>query len=96
MRQQDTLHLLVRSTLELSGQHLSDSAVFKIRRPELVMVGRCRTPVGILGPWSAERVFDRGINCALVDITRTEVIDGSSSARSRPHLPRRREAARQL
>jgi len=78
MRPQDILDLLHRQPFEPFRLYLSDGAAFDVRHPELAMVGRSTVLVGIPTPDSAEPVFDRFVNCALVHITRTEPIDGSS------------------
>lgn len=78
MRPQDILELLRGRPFQPFRIYLSDGAVFEVRHPELVMVGRSTVLVGLLGADATEPVFDRFVNCALVHITRTEPIDGSS------------------
>ena len=76
MRPQDILDLLRRQPFEPFRLHLSDGAVFEVRHPELAMVGRSTVLIGIPAPESAEAVFDRYVNCALIHITHTEPING--------------------
>ncbi len=81
MRPQDILNLLHRQPFEPFRLCLSDGAVFEVRHPELAMVGRSTVLIGIPEPDSAEPVFDRFVNCALIHITRTEPINGSAIKR---------------
>lgn len=81
MRPEDILTLLRRQPFEPFRLYLSDGASFEVRHPELAMVGRSTVLVGIPAPDSAEPVFDRFVNCALMHITRTEPINGSAKGR---------------
>ncbi len=81
MRPEDILDLLHRRPFEPFRLYLSDGAMFDMRHPELAMVGRSTVLVGIPAPDTGEPVFERFVNCALMHITRTEAIDGSTTTR---------------
>jgi hypothetical protein len=80
VRPQDILNLLQRRPFEPFRLYLSDGSVFEVRHPELAMVGRSTVLIGLPSPDTAEPVFDRFVNCALVYITRTGPIRPATTA----------------
>ncbi len=59
--------------------HLSDGAFFDVRHPDMAIVQRSKVIVAVPGPAGPDGPAERTVNCALVHITRTESLNGTSS-----------------
>ena len=80
MRPEDILQLLRARPFRPFRLSLSDGSSFEVRHPELAIVARSVVVVGVAGPEGLEGPVERTVNCALVHITRTELIDGARTA----------------
>jgi len=78
MRPQDILDLLRAKPFRAFRIHMSDGQQFEVRHPELAMVGRNVVIVGIPARKGPEGMIDRTVNCALLHITTTELVDGDA------------------
>lgn len=78
MRPDDILSLLRMQPFEPFRLYLSDGTSYDVQHPELAMVGRSTVLVGVQSQSTDQPLFDRYVNCALVHITRTEPLNGSS------------------
>lgn len=78
MRPEDILQLMRARPFQPFRVSISDGSEFEVRHPELAMVGRATVVIGIPGPEGPEGPLERFVNCALVHITRTELIDGTN------------------
>ena len=76
MRPEDILQLLRAQPFEPFRIYLSDGATCEIRHPELAIVGRSVAVVGIPGPEGPDGPVERTVNCSLMHITRTELVNG--------------------
>jgi hypothetical protein len=81
MRPEDLLELLRARPFEPFRLYLSDGAVFEVRHPDTAIVQRSRVTVAVPGPEGADGPAERTVNCALVHITRTELLNGKPTAR---------------
>ena len=79
MRPDDIRRLLRTQPFQPFRIHLSDGKAFDVRHPELAMVGRSIVAIGVPSSGEDELVFDHLVHCALIHITRTELIDGIPS-----------------
>ena len=82
MRPDDLLELLRAAPFEPFRIHLSDGAVFEIRHPDMAIVQRSKVTVAVPGPDGPDGPAERTVNCSLVHITRTELLNGGSRNRS--------------
>ncbi len=91
MRTQSTAHRLAAHAEFPDGLDMpaarapfphSAAAPFPIRRPDLAIVQRPRVTVAVPDPEGPDGPAERTVNCALVHITRTELLNGA--ARKRP------------
>ncbi len=78
MRPEDILRLLRAKPFEPFRISLSDGTEYEVRHPELAIVGRSTVVVGVPGPEGTAGPVERMVNCALIHITRTERLDGTS------------------
>jgi len=76
MRPEDILEPLRASPFEPFRIHLSDRAVFEMRHPDMAIVQRSKVTVAVPGPQSPDGRAER---CALVHITRTQLLNGEST-----------------
>ena len=81
MRPEDILELLRASPFEPFRMHLSDGASFKIRHPDMAIVQRSKVTVAVPSADGPDGPAERTVNCALVHITRTESLNGSTTRR---------------
>lgn len=77
MRPADILQLVRARPFQPFRVSISDGTEFDVRHPELAIVGRSVVVIGIPGPDGPNGPVERFVNCALVHITRTELIDGA-------------------
>jgi hypothetical protein len=59
--------------------YVSDGAVFEIRHPDMAIVQRSKVTVAVPGPEGPDGPAKRTVNCALIHITRMELMNGSST-----------------
>jgi hypothetical protein len=83
MRPEDLLELMRAKPFEPFRLQLSDCESFQINHPDMAIVQRSNVTVAVPGPESPDGPADRTVNCALVHITRTELVNGA------PKNPRR-------
>jgi hypothetical protein len=81
MRPDDLLELLRAAPFEPFRIHLSDGATFEIRHPDMAIVQRSKVTVAVPGPDGPDGPAERTVNCALVHVTRTELVNGDSRRR---------------
>ena len=79
MRPDDLLELLRAAPFEAFRIHLSDGAAFEIRHPDMAIVQRSKVTVAVPGPRGPDGPAERTVNCALVHITRTELLNGAAT-----------------
>ncbi len=77
MRPEDLLELLRKQPFEPFRIHLSDGVAFDVRHPDMAIVQRSKIIVAVPGPEGPDGPAERTVNCALIHITRTEVLNGS-------------------
>jgi hypothetical protein len=82
MRPDDLLELLRAAPFEPFRIHLSDGVAFEIRHPDMAIVQRSKVTVAVPGSEGPDGPAERTVNCALVHITRTELLNGESGNRS--------------
>jgi hypothetical protein len=80
MRPDDVLRLLRARPFQPFRIWLSDGKDYEIRHPEMAIVSRSTVSLGIPGPRGPEGPAERVVTCALVHITRMELLDGASTA----------------
>jgi hypothetical protein len=78
MRPEDILELLRARPFEPFRVYLSDGAVYEVRHPDMAIVQRSKVTVAVPGPDGPDGPAERTVNCALMHITRTELVDGRS------------------
>ena len=81
MRPSDILELLRAQPFQPFRLSSSDGREFEVRHPEMAMVGRSTVHIGIPARDGLEGQIERLVNCALIHITTTELIDGTPPAR---------------
>ena len=79
MRPDDIRRLLRTQPFQPFRIHLSDGKAFEVRHKELAMVGRSTVTICIPASDEDLPIFDHLVHCALIHITRTELIDGIPS-----------------
>ena len=80
MRPDDVLHLLRAKPFQPFRISLSDGKQYEMRHPEMASVSRSTVLIGIPGPRGPDGPVEHVVTCALMHITRMEVVDGASSA----------------
>ncbi|MGD0519133.1 MAG: hypothetical protein ABSA26_16480 [Thermoguttaceae bacterium] len=80
MRPDDVLQLLRARPFKPFRISLSDGQQYEIRHPEIAIVSRSTVLVGIPGPRGPDGPVEKVVTCALVHITRMEVLNGDSTA----------------
>ena len=78
MRPEDILEILRARPFEPFRVYLTDGAVYEIRHPDMAIVQRSKVTVAVPGPEGPEDPAERTVNCALIHITRTELLDGAA------------------
>ena len=78
MRPEDILEILRSRPFEPFRFYLSDGAVYEIRHPDMAIVQRSKVTVAVPGPAGPDAPAERTVNCALIHITRTELLNGES------------------
>lgn len=81
MRPEDILEILRAKPFEPFRVYLTDGAVYEIRHPDMAIVQRSKVTVAVPGPEGPDGPAERTVNCALIHITRTEILDGTSKRR---------------
>lgn len=77
MRPDDIVQLLRTRPFEPFRICLSDGQSYEIRHPELAIVDRSKVVIGVPGPRGIDGPAERTVNCALLQITRTEPLNGT-------------------
>ena len=77
MRPEDILEILRTTPFEPFRVYLTDGAVYEIRHPDMAIVQRSKVTVAIPGPTGSDGPAERIVNCALIHITRTELLNGA-------------------
>lgn len=77
MRPEDLLELVRARPFEPFRLYLSDGAMFEIQHPDMAIVQRTKITVGVPRPEGSSGPADRTVNCALIHITRTELLNGA-------------------
>ena len=80
MRPDDVLHMLRARPFQPFRVSLSDGQQYEVRHPETAIVSRSTVLIGIPGPRGPDGPVERVVTCALIHITRMEVVDGASTA----------------
>ncbi len=80
MRPEDILEMLRVQPFEPFRVYLSDGAVYEIRHPDMAIAQRSKVTVGVPGPTGADMPAERTVNCALIHITRTELLNEAGNA----------------
>ena len=80
MRPDDVLQLLRARPFQPFRISLSDGKQYQVRHPEIAIVTRSTVHVGIPGRRGPDGPAERVVTCALVHITRMELLDGASAA----------------
>lgn len=78
MRPEDILELLRARPFEPFRLHLSDGAAYDIRHPDMAIVQRSKVTVAVPPAQQSDGPAERTINCALMHITRTQVLNGAN------------------
>ncbi len=81
MRPDGILELLRSVPFEPFRLHLSDGTSFEVRHPDMAIVQRSKVIVAVPGPEGPDAPAEKTVNCALMHITRTELLNGSSKKR---------------
>ena len=89
MRPEDILEMLRKHPFEPFGIHLSDGVANDVRYPDMAIVPSTTSPllargdkggsVAVPGPDGPDGPAERTVNCALIHITRTEAVNGSTA-----------------
>ena len=80
MRPEGILEILWAQPFEPSRMYLSDGAVYEIRHPDLAIVQRSKLTVAVPGRQGPDGPAERTVDCALIHITRTEMLNGASAS----------------
>ena len=80
MRPDDVLQLLRARPFEPFRIFMSDGKQYEVRHPEMAIVTRSTVHVGVPGLRGPDRPVQRVETCALLHITRMELIDGAALA----------------
>jgi hypothetical protein len=79
MRPEDILEMLRKHPFEPFRIHLSDGVAFDVRHPDMAIVQRSKVIVAVPGPDGPDGPAERTVHCALIHITRTEVVNGATT-----------------
>ena len=80
MRPDDVLQMLRVRPFQPFRISLSDGQQYEVRHPDNAIVSRSTVLVGVPGPRGPDGPAERVATCALVHITRMEVLNGASAA----------------
>lgn len=78
MRPEDILEILRTRPFEPFRVYLTDGAAYEIRHPDMAIVQRSKVTVAVPGPAGPDGPAERTVNCALIHIARTEVLNSAS------------------
>lgn len=84
MRPEDILQLLRTRPYEPFRIYLSDGSKYEVHHPELAIVERSKVIIGLPGPQGPDGPVERSVFCALMHITRAELVDGASGGKPHP------------
>ena len=79
MRPDDALQLLRARPFQPFRISLSDGQQYDVRHPDIAIVSRSTGLLGIPGPRGSDGPVERVVTCALVHITRMEVLNGAAT-----------------
>ena len=79
MRPDDALQLLRARPFQPFRISLSDGQQYDVRHPDIAIVSRSTVLLGIPGPRGSDGPVERVVTCALVHITRMEVLNGAAT-----------------
>jgi len=79
MRPDDVLQLLRARPFQPFRISLSDGQQYDVRHPDIAIVSRSTVLLGIPGPRGPDGPVERVVTCALVHITRMEVLNGAAT-----------------
>lgn len=77
MRPEDILEILRSTPFEPFRVYLTDGAVYEIRHPDMAIVQRSKVTVAVPGAEGPDGPAERTVNCALIHIKRTELLNGA-------------------
>jgi hypothetical protein len=80
MRPDDVLQMLRARPFQPFRLSLSDGQQYEVRHPDNAIVSRSTVLVAVPGPRGPDGPAERVVTCALVHITRMEVLNGASAA----------------
>lgn len=80
MRPEDILGILRAQPFEPFRMYLTDGAVYEIRHPDMAIVQRSKVTVAVPGRQGPDGPAEHTVNCALIHITRTEMLNGASAS----------------
>ncbi|MGA2035914.1 MAG: hypothetical protein ABSG68_27005 [Thermoguttaceae bacterium] len=80
MRPDDVLQMLRARPFQPFRISLSDGQQYEVRHPDNAIVFRSTVLVAVPGPRGPDGPAERSVTCALVHITRMEVLNGASTA----------------
>jgi hypothetical protein len=80
MRPDDVLQLLRARPFQPFRISLSDGKRYEVRHPDMAIVARSTVMVGVPGRSGPDGPVERVVTCALVHITRMELLDSASTA----------------
>jgi len=79
MRPDDVLQLLRARPFQPFRISLSDGKQYEVRHPEIAIVSRSTVLIGIPGSRGPDGPVEQVVTCALLHITRMELVDGASA-----------------
>ena len=79
MRPDDVLQVLRARPFQPFKISLSDGQQYEVRHPDNAIVSRSTVLVGVPGARGPDGPAERVVTCALVHITRMEVLNGTSA-----------------
>lgn len=82
MRPDDLLEPLRATPFEQFRIHVSDGAAHEIRHPDMAIVQRSRVIVAVPGSANPDGPAKRTANCALIHITRSELLHSAAKHRN--------------
>ncbi len=78
MRPEDIIELLRATPFGSFRVYLSDGATYDVLHPDMAIVQRSKVTVAVPGPEGPDGPAERTVNCSLMHITRTELLNGAS------------------
>ena len=78
LRSEDILELMRARSCEPFRIYMSDGATFDIPHPDMAIVQRSKVTAAVPGADGTDGRAERIVNCALIHITRTELVDGTN------------------